>query len=79
LRQLYFLDRARRRRRTPGGQDGGRGLVDAKGIAHLVESPDEILVIVCGGLGNLHAMGLHNFGPTRAVTRGIGRLESLSH
>ena len=46
-----------------------RGRVDANGIAHLVERPEEILVLVCGGLGNLHAMGLHNFGPTRAVTR----------
>ena len=48
-----------------------RGRVDAKGVAHLVERPEEILVMVCGGLGNLHAMGLHNFGPTRAVTRAI--------
>ncbi len=46
-----------------------RGRVDESGVAHLVERPDEILVIVCGGLGNLHALGLHNFGPTRAVTR----------
>ncbi len=48
-----------------------RGRVDANGIAHLVEQAEEILVMVCGGLGNLHAMGLHNFGPTRAVTRGF--------
>jgi hypothetical protein len=46
-----------------------RGRVDAKGIAHLVEHPEEILVLVCGGLGNLHALALHNFGPTRAVTK----------
>jgi hypothetical protein len=26
-------------------------------------------VMVCGGLGNLHALALHSFGPTRAVTR----------
>lgn len=48
-----------------------RGRVDAQGIAHLVERPEEVLVMVCGGLGNLHAMALHNFGPTRAVTRAI--------
>ena len=48
-----------------------RERVDARGIAHLVEKPEEILVMVCGGLGNLHAMGLHNFGPTRAVTKGF--------
>jgi hypothetical protein len=48
-----------------------RGRVDSEGIAHLVEKPSEILVMVCGGLGNLHALALHNFGPTRAVTRGF--------
>ncbi len=48
-----------------------RGRVDADGVAHLVERPDEIIVMVAGGLGNLHAMALHNFGPTRAVTRAI--------
>ena len=48
-----------------------RERVDPNGIAHLVERPEEILLMVCGGLGNLHAMALHNFGPTRAVTRGI--------
>jgi hypothetical protein len=36
---------------------------------HLVASPGHILVMVCGGLGNLHALALHSFGPTRAVTR----------
>ena len=46
-----------------------RGRVDNDGIAHLVERPDELIVMVCGGLGNLHALGLHNFGPTRAVTK----------
>ena len=46
-----------------------RGRVDDQGIAHLVERPDELIVMVCGGLGNLHALGLHNFGPTRAVTK----------
>ena len=28
-----------------------------------------MLVLVNGGLGNLHALALHSFGPTRAVTR----------
>ena len=43
--------------------------VDAAGIVHVVDSPAELLVMVCGGLGNLHALALHSFGPTRAVTR----------
>jgi hypothetical protein len=45
------------------------GRVDDDGIVHLVEDPDHMLVMVNGGLGNLHAMALHSFGPTRAVTR----------
>lgn len=45
------------------------GRVDERGLVHLVESPDHMLVFVCGGLGNLHALALHSFGPTRAVTR----------
>ncbi|MCU1426638.1 MAG: hypothetical protein JWL83_638 [Actinomycetia bacterium] len=45
------------------------GRVDEHGFVHLVASPEHILVIVNGGLGNLHALALHSFGPTRAVTR----------
>ena len=39
------------------------------GIVQVVDSPAQLLVFVCGGLGNLHALALHSFGPTRAVTR----------
>ena len=45
------------------------GRVDDAGLVHLVEDPSHMLVMVCGGLGNLHALALHSFGPTRAVTR----------
>jgi hypothetical protein len=48
-----------------------RGRVAADGRVALVERPEDVLVIVCGGLGSLHALGLHSFGPTRAVTRGF--------
>jgi hypothetical protein len=47
--------------------DNGR--VDEAGLVHLVEGPGHMIVTVCGGLGNLHALALHSFGPTRAVTR----------
>ena len=43
--------------------------IDAQGMVPLVESPEHMIVFVCGGLGNLHALALHSFGPTRAVTR----------
>lgn len=47
------------------------GRVDDHGDVHLVEAPEHLLVLVNGGLGNLHAFALHSFGPTRAVTRGF--------
>ena len=43
--------------------------VDDDGFVRLVETPEHMLVLVNGGLGNLHALALHSFGPTRAVTR----------
>ena len=43
--------------------------VDGDGFVRLVETPEHLLVLVNGGLGNLHALALHSFGPTRAVTR----------
>ncbi len=45
------------------------GRIDERGDVHLVASPEHMLVLVNGGLGNLHALALHSFGPTRAVTR----------
>jgi hypothetical protein len=45
------------------------GRVDARGRVPLVGRPDQMIVLVCGGLGNLHALALHSFGPTRSVTR----------
>ena len=46
--------------------------IDDRGMVALVESPEHMLVVVNGGLGNLHALALHSFGPTRAVTRTLG-------
>ena len=43
--------------------------IDERGMVPLVESPDHLIVMVCGGLGNLHALAMHSFGPTRSVTR----------
>jgi hypothetical protein len=50
-------------------QHAAHGRIDARGLVHLVESPEHLLVLCCGGLGNLHALACHSFGPTRAVTR----------
>ncbi len=45
------------------------GRVGSDGRVSLVESPEQIIVVVCGGLANLHALACHSFGPTRAVTQ----------
>jgi hypothetical protein len=47
------------------------GRVDAAGRVHLCESPQEVLFLTAGGLGNLHAAILHSWGATRAQTRPI--------
>ncbi|MEP6624006.1 MAG: hypothetical protein ABJC79_06170 [Acidimicrobiia bacterium] len=47
------------------------GRIDSHGMVHLVEDPAHLLVMVNGGLGSLHALALHSFGPTRAVTAEI--------
>ncbi len=45
------------------------GRADARGDVPLVAGPGNLVVLVCGGLGNLHALALHSFGPTKSVTR----------
>lgn len=50
----------------PGIEKLGR--VDGKGVVHMVASPDDLLVFVCGGLGSLHSIMLHGFSHSLAVT-----------
>ncbi len=45
------------------------GRVRAGGRVSLIGRPENMMVMVCGGLGNLHALALHTFGPTHSVTR----------
>ena len=68
--QRVAADRAVARRATPSSlRDHGR--VDDAGRVHLVERPDQIVPIVCGGLGSLHAIALPSFGESHdAVARG---------
>jgi hypothetical protein len=50
-----------------------RGRVDSRGRVHLVERPDQIVPIVCGGLGSLHAIGLPSFGESTMQSKPIVR------
>ena len=43
--------------------------IDGSGRVSLLATPEQMMVIVCGGLANLHALAIHSFGPTKAVTR----------
>jgi hypothetical protein len=49
------------------------GRIQADGRVHLVQSPDEMLFCVAGGLGNLHAAALHSWGATVAQTIRVDR------
>ena len=48
-------------------------MVDAAGRVHLVERPDQIVPIVCGGLGSLHAIALPSFGESHMQSRAVLR------
>ena len=50
-----------------------RGRVDGHDRVHLVERPDQIVPIVCGGLGSLHAIGLPSFGESTMQSKPVGR------
>jgi hypothetical protein len=50
-----------------------RGRVDAEGRVHLLERPDQIVPIVCGGLGSLHAIALPSFGESQMQSRVVIR------
>jgi hypothetical protein len=50
-------------------REGGRVADD--GLVHLTPSPEEIMVVVAGGMGGLHAAVLHGWGESVAQTRPI--------
>lgn len=54
------------------GQLEDQGRVRADGRVYLTPEPKDVLVIVCGGTGGLHAAAVHSFGTSLAQTRRIG-------
>jgi hypothetical protein len=44
------------------------GRLRTDGRVHLVQSPDDVIVMVAGGLGGLHAAMLHSWGATLTIT-----------
>ena len=47
--------------------------VDAQGRVHLVGRPDQIVPMVCGGLGSLHAIALPSFGESQMQSHPVLR------
>ncbi|HVV30742.1 MAG TPA: hypothetical protein VHC41_07660 [Mycobacteriales bacterium] len=45
---------------------------------HVAQSPDDVLVAVCGGMGNLHALVLPSWGDTRATTCAVRTAAAVS-
>lgn len=52
--------------------------IQSDGLIHVVHSPDDVLVMVCGGEGSLHGALLPGFSHSLAVTRPISRPEDRS-
>lgn len=48
-----------------------QGRIRADGRIYATPEPKDMLVFVCGGLGGLHALGLHSFGTSLAQTKPI--------
>jgi len=48
-----------------------KGRIDSEGFVHLVNDPNQILILVAGGMGALHAHALHSWGSTKATTRAV--------
>jgi hypothetical protein len=47
------------------------GWVDERGRVPLTRKPEDVIVMVAGGLGGLHAAALHSWGTTIAQTRAV--------
>ncbi|HUA31463.1 MAG TPA: hypothetical protein VMC03_21455 [Streptosporangiaceae bacterium] len=54
------------------GYDAGLVLTRRHGDrVHIAQSPQDVIVTVCGGMGNLHALSMPSWGDTKSVTAGI--------
>jgi hypothetical protein len=58
------------------GQLEAQGRVRADGRIYATPEPKDIVLFVCGGLGGLHALGLHSFGSSLSQTKQIASVTS---
>ena len=53
------------------GQLEAQGRVRADGMIYATPEPKDMILFVCGGLGGLHALGLHSFGSSLSQTKAV--------
>jgi hypothetical protein len=53
------------------GQVEAQGRIRADGRIYATPEPKDMVLFVAGGLGGLHALGLHSFGSSLSQTKGI--------
>lgn len=55
------------------GQVEAQGRIRADGRIYATPEPKDMVLFVAGGLGGLHALGLHSFGSSLSQTKGIAQ------
>lgn len=55
------------------GQVEAQGRIRTDGRIYAAPEPKDIVLFVCGGMGGLHALGLHSFGSSLSQTKPIAR------
>ena len=53
------------------GQLEAQGRIRADGRIYATPEPKDMILFVCGGLGGLHALGLHSFGSSLSQTKAV--------
>ena len=56
-----------------------QGRIRGDGRIYATPEPKDMILFVCGGLGGLHALGLHSFGSSLAQTKPIAATAPAVH
>jgi hypothetical protein len=60
-------------------QLGKQGRIRQDGRIYATPEPKDMVLFVCGGLGGLHALGLHSFGSSLSQTKPIAEAVAAAH
>jgi hypothetical protein len=61
------------------GQVEAQGRIREDGRIYATPEPKDMILFVCGGLGGLHALGLHSFGSSLSQTKPIAHAVPAGH